>query len=99
MNRITKILVLLAVMSVFAVSVTAVDVYAGEDVIDLPSHDVKSGELEAGLNGAPLEDEGDPDGMDDTNDDPSMLAPSGMSAVEWEQYLLLIMTQLHFMGL
>ena len=99
MNRITKILVLLAVMSVFAVSVTAVDVYAGEDVIGLPSNDVKFGELEAGHNGAPPEDEGDPDGMDDTNDGPALLSQSGMSAVEWDQYLLFIMTQLHVIGL
>ena len=99
MNRITKILVLLAFMSVFAVSFTAVDVYAGQDALALPSDDVKSGELEADLNGAPLEDEGDPDGMDDTNDDPALFAPSGMSAVAWDQYFLFIMTQLHFIGL
>ncbi len=99
MNRILKILILMAVVSVFAVSVTAGDVYAGNDSIVVPDSDVRSVDLEAGLNEAPAEDEGDPDGMDDTNDGPCAAAPLGMSAAEWEQYLLFLLLQLQFMGL
>jgi len=104
MNRILKILILIAVTSLFAVTVTADNVYAGSDAIIAPGDVVRSGEVnnsewEAGLDGAPAGDEGDPDGMDDTNDGPAMAAPNGMSSAQWAGYLLLILTQLQYMGL
>jgi hypothetical protein len=99
MNRILKILILIAIASVFAVSVTADNVYAGNYSIAVPDVDVRSGDTEAGLDGVPADDEGDPDGMDDTNDGPAMAAPTGMSSADWAEYLLLILTQMQYMGL
>ncbi len=101
MKRIHKILVLLVAVLLVSASVSVPAVYAGESQsIEVPQVDLRSGDQDATLDGAPIDDEGDPDGLDDTNDGPEARAQGwGFDDAEWAEYLLLLLSQIQLLAL
>jgi hypothetical protein len=101
MKRIPMVLVLLVTVLLAASSVSVPAVYAvGSDSIAVPQVDLRSGDQDITLDGAPIDDEGDPDGLDDTNDGPDALARGwGSADAEWVDYLLFLLSQIQLLAL
>ncbi len=101
MKRVPLVLVLLVAVLLASSSVSVPAVYAGDsNSIAVPQVDLRSGDRDITLDGAPIDDEGDPDGLDDTNDEPSARAMGwGFEDAEWVDYLLFLLSQIQLLAL
>ncbi len=101
MKRIQTVLVLLTAILLVSASVSVPAVHAGDSYsIELPQAGLKSGDQEAGNESAPIDPEGDPDGLDDTNDGPSARAQGvEFEGAEWAKYLLFLLSQIQLLAL
>ena len=102
MKRIPMVLVLLVAVLLASASVSVPAVHAADSYsIEVPQVDLKSGDQDVGLDGSPVDDnEGDPDGMDDTNDGPSARAQGwGFDDADWVEYLFFMLSQIQLLAL
>lgn len=101
MKRVPLVLVLLVAVLLASSSVSVPAVYAGDsDSIAVPQVDLRSGDQDITLDGAPIDEEGDPDGLDDTNDGPSVRTSGrGFEGAEWVDYLLFLLSQIQLLAL
>jgi hypothetical protein len=101
MKRIPMVLVLLVAVLLASSSVSVPAVYAGDsNSIAVPQVDLRSGDQDITLDGVPIDDEGDPDGLDDTNDGPiTSVLGWGFADAEWADYLLFLLSQIQLLAL
>ena len=101
MKRIPTVLVLLVAALLVSASVSVPAVHAGDSYsIEVPQADLKTGNQDGTQDGAPIDDEGDPDGLDDTNDGPTAREQGwGFDDAEWAEYLLLLLSQIQLLAL